>query len=753
MRCWIMLACAALLAAQPPERVAGLRAPAEILYDRWGIPHIYAANLHDAYFLQGWNAAHDRLWQMDTWRKLRLGLMHEDLGPAFVPQDRAARLFLYRGDMEAEWRAYTPDLRDVLEAFTAGVSAWVAHVRAHPELLPWEFQQLGYLPSPWRAEDLLRIRAAALSSNAAQEVARSRQVCATDLETTLRWSPLSLPWKTAVPAGFDPCSVPADVLNVLTLAKTPPVMRKELADPPQRESNNWAIAPARSATGRAILATDPHRAHTLPAFRYFAHIAAPGLDIIGFGEPVHPGLVFGHNARVAWGQTTFNVDMEDLYVYETNPGALAEYRYRGRWEAVTVVRETLHPKGSGPVGIEMKFTRHGPVIYEDLEHRRAFALRAAWLRTGGATFLATIGLNRARNWSEFTAELERYRVPGNNVVYADVEGNIGIADTGSSPSRPNWDGVFPVPGDGRYEWGAYRRVAELPREYNPARGFVFSANAAIYGADSPWARMKLGFDHAEPWRHERIRAVLGAPGKISFQAAAALQNDYRDGLAAALLPFVRRLAPSSPAQRMLAAWDGTMAADSGAAALHAVWYRTLARRMVQGVHGHPIPKSSAVVAQLRNPKHDWSAILNESLAAAYTETVKLLGPNPAQWRWGQLHKIALDHPLSPLVDEARRATINIGPGLSKGGSGNTVGAMAYGGAGFNVAHGASSRLVMDVGAWDNSLFLHLPGQSGDPASPHYRDLFESWAREQYQPLLYTRAAVEKAAVRRLKLTP
>jgi penicillin G amidase len=325
--------------------VKGLEAPAEIIVDHWGIPHIFAGSPRDAYFLQGYNAARDRLWQIDLWRKRGLGLLAKSFGPGYLDQDRASRLFLYRGDMEKEWAAYAPDARMTVEAFAAGVNAYVAEVRAGTKPLPVEFKLTSTTPDDWKAEDILRVRSHALVSNVTAEVTRARVACAGGIEADqLRRKLEPVGHKLVVPKGLNPCDIPADVLKDYTLATRQVEFEKpqkpnqtastdaetllaELIDRQLNEgSNNWVVHPSRTATGRPILANDPHRQLGVPSLRYVVGLNAPGLNIIGAGEPALPGVSIGHNNEAAWGITIFAMDQEDLYIYQLNPKNPNQYR-------------------------------------------------------------------------------------------------------------------------------------------------------------------------------------------------------------------------------------------------------------------------------------------------------------------------------------------------------------------------------------------------------------------------------------------
>jgi penicillin amidase len=477
--------------------VAGLVQPGEIIVDRWGVPHIYAKSARDAFFLQGWNAARDRLWQIDLWRKRGLGRLSASLGPEYVAQDRAARLFLYRGDMAAEWAAYDPQAREAVEAFAAGINAYVAEVRAGRRPLPIEFKLTQSQPEAWAPEDILRIRSHALVNNVTSEVARARVVCAGGVEADALRRKLQPVHKLTVPKGLNPCDVPEHVLDDYVRA-TEPVSFDALAGktaeaPPAKAlaqamderfaegSNNWVIGGGRTATGRPILANDPHRPVGVPSLRYIAHLDAPGLDIIGAGEPALPGVSFGHNEATAFGLTIFYVDQEDLYVYETKGDA---YRYKGKWEPMTVVRETIEVKGGAPQAVELHFTRHGPVVMQDDAKGRAFAVRTVWNEPGLSGYFGSSRMWRAKSWADFQQARDKWGAPALNLVYADTSGDIGWAAAARTPVRPNWDGLFPVPGDGRYEWAGFLGDGQLPVVKNPAKGFFATANAMNIPASS-----------------------------------------------------------------------------------------------------------------------------------------------------------------------------------------------------------------------------------------------------------------------------
>jgi penicillin amidase len=768
----------------------GLQSSGKILVDVWGIPHIYAENEHDLFFLQGFNAARDRLWQIDLWRKRGLGLLAKDFGLAYVEQDKALRQFLYRGDMNAEWASYGPKAKSYAEAFVAGINAYVADVQAGKRPLPIEFRIAGNRPDQWAAEDVVRVRSHGLTRNVASEVKRSLVACAAGLEADRFRVKLEPAWTTKIPDGLDPCSIPKGVLAAYDLATRPvafakPEERKAMLkhDPDryltevdqQRDtigSNNWVVAPSRTATGRAILANDPHREHSVPSLRYIVGLNAPGLSVIGAGEPALPGISIGHNGTIAFGLTIFNVDQEDLYVYELNPADPNQYRYRNGWEAMRVVRETIEVKGEGAREVELKFTHHGPVIYIDDASKRAFAIRSVWFEPGTSAYFGSSDYMTARDWNGFVTAMKRWGAPSENQVYADVKGNIGWIPGAKTPRRVNYDGLMPVPGDGRYEWQGFVKNDELPRVYRPEQGFFATANQMNLPKDYPVSERKVGFEWSDPARWQRIVEVLQSKPKMTLADAMDLQNDTTSMLARRLVKLLGPVqsddANAKKGLELLKGWDARDDADSAAAAIYEVWITNhLGAALLKAVAPKAAdliaPEASSispVVAYLEapdvalgdDPKAARDRILSESLGRAVAEVSDKLGADSSMWRWGRLHVAKFDHALETLADKATSAQMSVGP-LSFGGAANVPRAATYRRSDYRLISGASFRMVLDVGNWDASRAVNTPGQSGDPFSGHYRDLAPLWATGQYVPLLYSRAAVEAATAEVIELKP
>ena len=766
----------------------GLTDAAEIIVDRWGVPHIYAATTYDAFRVQGFNAARDRLWQIDFWRRRGMGQLAEVFGSEHVDRDRAARLFRYRGDMHSDWLAYGSDTKRATAAFVEGVNAYVQLTRDDPSLLPVEFRELGYEPTFWEPADVARLRSHGLYYNLRDEVARALTLRDYNDDVEALRRVMEPAHDLTIPDGLDLSLLPDDVLEVYNLATTPPVFASPTPDEAQggvlpEGSNNWAVSGNRTATGRPLLANDPHRAAAaLPGLRYLAHLIAPGFDVIGGGEPGLPGISIGHNGRIAFGLTIFAIDQEDLYVYETNPQDALEYRYQGRWEPMRVERELIQVRDGSPVEVELMFTRHGPVIYSDAAKHTAFAVRAAWLEPGMAPYLGSMDYMRARDWDEFLGAMNRWGAPPENQVYADTDGNIGWKTGGLTPIRPNWDGTLPVPGDGRYEWAGFYDMDELPGCFNPEQGWVATANEMNLPEDSPQER-HITYDWYAPYRRHRIDEALAAAPASTLQEMVALQNDYVSIPARRILARVRGLPFDSPDDvdglDILLDWDTDLQSDSAAAALFEIWYRRHLRPALLRKALEPLVGADRVAAAMSRiaSKEDLLAdarvdlsLLEEpgerlgsqaekflamtvvtTLRDAVAEVEHLLGPDRDQWQWGRLHVALATHPLKALLGTVPEERLVAGP-LPRGGSGDTVGNTAYG-PNFVQSAGSTFRIAIDVGNWDDSLAMNAPGQSGRLDDPHYTDLFEAWAEGKAFPLLYTRASVEAAAEQVIRLDP
>ncbi|WP_454854828.1 penicillin acylase family protein [Rhizobium binxianense] len=773
----------------------GLRNSAEIRVDRWGIAHIKAGNEADLFFVQGFNAARDRLWQLDLWRKRGLGLLAADFGPGYLAQDHAARHFLYRGNMEAEWASYAPDTQAICTAFAAGINAYVVLCEAEPARLPPEFTFFGTRPALWQPQDVVRVRTHALTRNGASEILRANILTLADAETDLLRTRIEPTVELKVADGVTLADIPLAALKLFKLATAPVTFERErlaatLADvwtwtevtdlgdiiraTSEEGSNNWVVHGSRTETGRPILASDPHRAHAVPSLRYLVHLQAPGFNAIGTGEPTAPGISLGHNGKTAFGLTIFGADQEDVYVYETKEGEPDLYRYQEGWEAIERQDETFAVKAYPDQTLKIAFTRHGPVLYEEPEKRLAIALRSVWLSPGSAAYLGSLTAMRSASVSAFGAALRSWGTPSVNHVCADVEGNIGWFTVGFTPVRKNWHGLLPVPGDGSHEWDGFLPAQDLPHIVNPTAGFFATANEMNLPADRGPEAPSIGHEWAEVSRAERIKSVLAADRAHTTAASMALQADTYSRPAARICAVLSDVAKRSAltekqdaAWAVLKDWDHLLSAESAPAALFEVWWMKHLRPAIfaclapdPAVRALLVPgdvDTLLAVIEAHCSKDDPGTaaardrMLLDTLAAGFEDCTKRLGADVKQWAWGKLHQALFEHAASRVKLEAD-GDWNVGP-LPMGGSRSTPAHAGYRLSDFRVTAGASVRLVMDVGDWDKSFCINTPGQSGDPRSPHYADLAEDWSRGLYVPLLYSDERIAAETEHRILLLP
>jgi penicillin G amidase len=461
------------VAAGEEVTLPGLKQAVEIIRDKWGVPHIYAENQDDLFFAQGYIAARDRLFQIDLWRRVGTGRLAEVLGPSALERDRIARLVRFRGDWNEEWNSYAPDARQITVSFTNGINAYI---RSLGGARPLEFRVAGYEPGLWEPEDVVaRIAGLLMVRNVSREVPRAIAIREIGLEATNRLVPPDPFIQVRIPNGLDLGAISAAILRGYSAA-TGPVRFDDL-----QGSNNWVVHGKLTATGKPLLANDPHRPILLPSLRKTVHLVAPGWNAFGAGEPALPGIALGHNDDIAFGFTIVGMDQSDLYVEKLHAKDDTQYEYRGEWKKLEVFREEILVKGSQtPQTVELKYTLHGPVIHEDLKERRAYALKWVGSLPGTAGYFAALSLGRARNWQEFGESVRRYKVPSENLVYADRQGNIGWIAAGLMPIRKNWSGLLPVPGHtGEYEWSGFLSPDQLPMKFNPLEGCIYTANANI----------------------------------------------------------------------------------------------------------------------------------------------------------------------------------------------------------------------------------------------------------------------------------
>jgi len=791
--------------------VPGLERPVEILRDRWGIPHIYAETERDLFFAQGWNAARDRLFQLEIWRRQATGTVAEILGPREIPRDHGARLFRFRGDMEAELRHYHPRGPEIVSSFVAGINAYIEGTRRDPSLLPLEFALLGIRPEPWTPEVVIS-RHQGLLGNVPTALSLGRAVHLVGEETVQRlqhFHPHPDPPELSLDPAIDGDHlVDHDILALYQAFRSGISFRPEdIVDPEDRAdpeawlelaaaldreretaermrgedvgSNNWVVGGRLAQDDYPLMVNDPHRAQQAPPLRYWVHLNGPGWDVVGGGEPAIPGISIGHNGFGAWGLTIFAVDHEDLFVYQTDPADPTRYRYGDGWEAMLVEVDTLRAKGAPPEEVELRFTRHGPVVYQDPAAGIAYAVGAAWLEPGGAPYLASLRMNQAGSWEEFREAVAHNHVPGENMVWADRSGTIGWQPGGIAPVRRNFSGMVPIPGDGRFEWDGFLPILELPHRVDPPEGYLATANANL---TSPFDYDRLDdvlyYLWADPFRQARVNEVLASGRRFNLMDMVALQNDYLSIPARTLVPLLRPLEATPPehpnprveeARRRLLDWDFIL----DPASVEAGIYVAFERRLLEAAGELFVPPEvrdhlslglkrtidlvlSPGVEFLRDdlggdPIQARDRFLLSALADGVADLEALLGPDPAGWRYGQeAYKHALiRHPLSAAVSPELRERLDVGP-APRGGYSYTVGNTGYG---DNETTGASFRIFVDTRDWDATLGMTTPGQSGDPDSPFYANLFPLWAQDRVFPVFYSRERIEGVTAERVELQP
>jgi len=770
--------------------VIGLKEPVEILRDEWGVNHIYAKNQHDLFFAQGYAAAKDRLFQFEIWRRQATGTVAEILGEREVKRDIGARLFKFRGDMKQEMNHYHQDGEEIITAYSDGVNAYIGEILKTPDQLPIEFKLLNIKPGKWTPEVVIS-RHQGLLGNIGTELKTGRAVARLGSEKVKELSS----FHPKVPdIDLDPsinkellfddilelydafrASVKYEAEDVQAEYRTDKKLNARLNILPQDESmedklsigsNNWVVGANKMADGATLMANDPHRTISVPSLRYMTHLVAPGWNVIGGGEPEIPGLSIGHNEYGAWGLTIFGTDSEDLYVYELNPNNLRQYKYQGKWEDMKVISESIKVKGKSDIMTDLLYTRHGPVTYVDSLHKKAYAVRCGWLEPGAAPYLASLRMDQAKTWEEFREACSYSHIPSLNMVWADKKGNIGWQVVGYQPIRKNFSGLVPVPGDGRYEWDGRLPVKERPNTYNPAKGFIATANQNLTPDDfTRWDA--TGYSWADPYRGNRITEVLETDKKLTMDDMKALQVDYLSIPARTISPLLNNLSLSgkaAEARDKLKSWDFKLNPNSIEAAIYVAWETEI---KTQGAEKF-IPAASKGLIGLQtkklvdwimnpdkkfgaNPEKGRDKFLQETFMAGLKDLEEKLGPDMSKWQYGQekYKHTYMAHALGNLVKDSIKSKLDLGP-LPRGGYGDTPGSTS---GNLRQSAGASFRIVVNTGDWDVAMATNGPGQSGDPASPFYRNLFEPWAKDQHFPIYYSRDKIEKVSVSKTLLKP
>jgi penicillin amidase len=774
-----------VLTAQDIREIGALIDSVEIITDHWGVPHIYAQNEHDLFFAQGYYAAKDRLFQFEIWRRQATGTVAEILGERELERDIGTRLFQFRGDLDQEMNHYHANGKGIIEAYVEGVNAYITYIKGNKEELPIEFRLLGIEPEFWTPAVVIS-RHQGLLGNIDAEIRALKAVALIGEEKVkdAGWFHPKEPNLTIDPSINTDLILAEDVIapyhafrrtikfepeDIIASQQNKNESYHDLASEDLRDhnewlkdemsdigSNNWVIDGSRTESGYPIMANDPHRRQSTPSLRYMAHLVAPGWDVIGGGEPEIPGISIGHNQHGAWGLTVYRTDAEDLYVYELNPDNPHQYKYQGRWEDMRLISDTIYVKGyADPTIVNHAYTRHGPVTKIDEANNVGYAIRCGWLEVGGSPYLASLRMNQAKSWEEFKEACNYSNIPGENMVWMDKEGNIGWQAVGIAPIRNGWSGMIPVPGDGRYEWSGYIPIISKPSIYNPSDGIINTSNENVTPQDYKHWNV-VSHQWSDPYRGDRVREVLANGQSHSLADMAALQTDYLSIPARQIVPLYKGLSSDDAmvtrAIEYLRSWDYNLEPNSIGAGI----YNELERQLKINVVDLKVPKEAQpyiswqikrVIEFLILPDGDFGVdpidgrneVLLSALKSATEILSKRVGPEMNEWQYGQekYKHILLKHPLSNAVNPSLRSMLDVGP-APRGGNSYTVNST---GGLDNQPSGGSFRMIVDAVDWDHCLATNTPGQNGNPEHPHYRNLFDLWAKDAFFPLFYSRSKV------------
>jgi penicillin amidase len=700
-----------------PERSgsidARVAARATVNFDTHGEPHIRAASLEDAFFVQGYVTAQDRLFQMDALRRFAGGSLAEVLGPRLLDSDRESRKLRLRRIAEDAYVTLPATDRAAFAAYTRGVNEFIA---THLNNLPVEFTLLNYQPRPWSVVDCL-------------------------LLCLHMYRNLTTTWKDEVVKNN--LIAQGDRTKVEFLY---PMHGLGDASP---GSNSWALAGSRTASGKPLLSSDMHLEYSLPGIWYMTHLEAPGLDAVGVGLPGVPGIIVGHNQRIAWGITNLHFDVQDLYA-ERLEDRTGRYLFRGQVEQARVEREIIRVKGQAAVEMTVWVTRHGPIFLSDGNQRLALRWTAA---EPGMLQFPFIDVDRAQNWREFTSAISRLPGPGSNFVYADVDGNIGYHAAGALPRRRNYRGDVPVDGSsGNFEWDGYIPFDELPSVYNPPSGMIVSANQNTFPENFAYP---VNGNFAPPYRARQIRALLSAHNGWRAEDMLTVQKDiysaFSHFLAGQLVKaYDKRNAHNpglDPAVDLLRTWNGQMDKDLAAPFLITLAYQHVRRAVAENASSatglaYEFNLAPVVVERLLRERPagwfgDYDDMLLRVLADAVEEGRRIQGRDPKRWRYGEYLRISINNPVVhevPLVGKY----FDIGP-VPMSGSTTTVKQTTR-------ALAPSMRMNADLGDWDRSLFNIPIGQSGQILSSHYKDQWADYYNARSYPMQFGKVNAESTLV-------
>ncbi|MCA1609709.1 MAG: penicillin acylase family protein [Acidobacteria bacterium] len=746
-------------------RVAGLRGSIRIETDRRGVPTIRAATFEDALFGLGWAHARDRLWQMELQRRVGSGRLAEALGPKLLSTDRFLRTVGFRRAAESAVSALSPAARRRLSAYRTGVNAYLASSMARPI----ETTVLRIRIEPFDDADCLvwsKLMAWDLAGNAAGEIRRAKLVArvgperAAELLPVVPATPTILrdeEWQPPDPAAA-PASAPRPRARARGRRVPSRAVWQSLEDAFSLASrlgfggeavgsNSWVVAGSRTRSGKPILANDPHLGLRTPSIWYLARLEAPGIAVEGATLPGLPGIVIGHNDRIAWGVTNLEPDVQDLYLERLDPKDPSRYLWKGQSLPFETRMEILRVRGAANVRLPVRTTVHGPVVTDVIAGADRLSapvsLRWTGLDPADRTGEAFLTIDEARDWTTFLAGVALLHAPGQNFVYADVDGHIGYTASGAIPIRPRSDGLLPVSGAGEDDWTGFIPFERLPRTLDPARGYVVTANNRVVSDAYPWP---LARDWSEPYRAHRIEDRILSTPRLTREDVRAIQLDRVSYQARDVLPL---LLDTRPADRLSAAalarlrgWKGDFSPDSVPASIYAAWYAALSTMPEDelGEPAAPAVRSRFLIQSLaaespwcddvKTPRRETCAeFKSATLSRAVTLLRTRLGADQRNWRWDRLHRARFPHAAFDGVPVLSRLfSLETG----QGGDASTVNVGAYRRDGsFRMTDGPSYREIIDLSDLPASLYVHTTGQSGNPFSAGYRNLLPMWKGGRY----------------------
>jgi penicillin amidase len=756
-----------------PLKLAGLEGAVDIYRDAYGIPHVRATTVHDAFFGQGFVHAQDRLWHMDADRRRAYGRWAEWVGASGLAQDVQMRRFRLVASARADYATLNADTRGMLEAYAAGVNAFVQTTRA----LPIEYSLVDDTPEPWQPWDSLAVfKVRHILMGVWQAKAwRARLLRHLGAARTAQLCP-------GYPAGHrlivppETCSSgpPADGLEVL--CREVGVLAH--LDALDGGSNSWVIAGSRTASGKPLLAGDPHRALDTPNVYYQNHLACSAFDAIGLSFPGVPGFPhFGHNQHVAWCVTHAMADYQDLFIEHFAPTPPLRYEFRGAWRPAEVSQEVVRVRGAEEVPLEVVVTHHGPIIVGEPQQGYGLAFRYTATAAPNQTFEALLPMLQARSTAEMEDSMRPWVDPANNFLCADTAGNIVYRTRGVLPKRPLANAWVPVPGwTGTYEWEGSVPFEEMPVCRNPETGYIVTANNRITGEDYPHY---IALEYAPHFRCERLLTHLRQARDWRVEDMATLHADCVSMPAQEWRAFLSRIVPRDSSSRYaletLGAWDGTMQRESVAPTIYTAWRERLMRDLMAPILGplatHAFTVNdrggAAHVSRLRarlttmireDDRHllpsgvTWPEALAAALSRAMADLRQQLGDDPSRWQWGMVHRTQPQHPLSEVFPHL--AVHLDPPSVPMRGDGDTVHAASFMAAhGYGVTMTSVARYAFDLADWSRSLWVVPLGASGHPGSPHYADQTPIWEAVDMVPMLYDWDAIARRAESRQTLHP